>query len=419
MRGFIIFGALATLARGAERSTQQRNMRGFIIFGALATLARGAELPATAGAAVRTNYYIYDSTQSEAPDSNIPTAWTGTCTTGSAQSPIDIVSTSAVVETVDPGAIELTGYDIDLTGTLVNDGRQITFTPTSPAFKPSIYGGALASSTNYVFDHLEFKFGLDSTSGSEHTMDGTKSPMEIQLVHYEAKYADGATAGVVSTAGTVVVLSFLVDATATTANTALASVITAIGTPANFKPAAPGTAGTDVGAAAQDTAVTLNLKSLIGDLDEIVEYYYYAGSQTVQPCTENVKWIIPTNKITMTETNRAKFSDLFAEDAAAKKVAPNNRPVQTNTISVMMREDTSTKKSNVYKEAATILGSTLLGIGTFGTVLNILNNDATSKALKSNPILDLIEDFDEKFLGGDEQQPAQQQFQPQQFQQRY
>merc|ERR1712083_216576 len=114
------------------------------------------------------------------------------------------------------------------------------------------------------------------------------------------------------------------------------------------------------------------------------------------------------------------FSAVVAhDDDDTKLVAPNNRPVQTNSNSVMMREDTSTKKSEVYKEAATILGSTLLGIGTFGTVLNLLNNDATSKALKSNPILDLIEDFDEKFLGGDEQQPAQQQFQPQQFQQRY
>merc|ERR1712083_632906 len=150
----------------------------------------------------------------------------------------------------------LTGYDTDLTGTLVNDGRQITYTPTS-AFKPSIYGGCLASSTNYVFDHLEFHFGKDKDDGSEHTMDGTKYPMEIQLVHYEAKYADATTAGGTNTAGTAVVLSFLVDATATTANTALAEIGAAATAP-------------EVGASAQESGIDLTLKDLIGDLDEIV-----------------------------------------------------------------------------------------------------------------------------------------------------
>lgn len=393
-------------------------MRGFIILGALTTLARAAEMPATAGAKARTKYYMYESAQKDAPDANLPTAWTAThCTSGTKQSPIDIVSKSATVEKVDPGAINMTGYDIDLTGSLVNDGRQITYTPTSPAFKPSIYGGALPAGKNYVFDHLEFKFGKDKTSGSEHTMDAKKYPMEIQLVHYEAKLTTTTVAST-ATAG-IVVLSFFVEATATTANTALAAIVTEIAK-STFIPV-KATGSTVAGVSHEVKSVKLNLKKLIGNLDQIKEYYYYAGSQTVQPCTENVKWIIPTNKIMITEANRAKFSAVNAKHGSTTlKLAPNNRPVQTkHTLSVMMRKDTSLKKSNRYKEAATILGSTLLGIGTFGTVLNILNNDATSKALKSNPILDLIEDFDEKFLGGGEQQPAQQQFQPQQFQQRY
>jgi len=402
-----------------EERSKQTNMRGFIILGALTTLARAAELPATAGKAARTNYYVYETAQDDAPDKNTPDKWTAThCTSGTKQSPIDIVSKSATVEKVDPGAINMTGYDIDLTGNLVNDGRQITYTPTAPAFKPSIFGGALPASKNYVFDHLEFKFGKTATDGSEHTMDAKKYPMEIQLVHYEASLATTTVAST-ATAG-IVVLSFLVEATATTANTALAAIVTEI-EKTTFVPVKA--VSTSVAGVSHEVAsVKLNLKKLIGNLDQIKEYYYYAGSQTVQPCTENVKWIIPTSKIMITEANRAKFSKVLAKNGGGKFIAPNNRPVQTKTISgisVMMRKDTSLKKSNRYKEAATILGSTLLGIGTFGTVLNILNNDATSKALKSNPILDLIEDFDEKFLGGGEQQPAQQQFQPQQFQQRY
>merc|ERR1719232_1722476 len=79
---------------------------------------------------------------------------------------------------------------------------------------------------------------------------------------------------------------------------------------------------------------------------------------------------------------------------ASSFVVPNFRAVTGHSIDVMYRKD-ETKKSETYEEAATILGSTLLGIGTVG---NLLQQDATAKALKSNPILDLIEDFDKKFL---------------------
>jgi len=117
-------------------------------------------------------------------------------------------------------------------------------------------------------------------------------------------------------------------------------------------------------------------------------------------------------------TQLAHFPLLLDVNGATSKVAPNFRAVTGHSIDVMYRKD-ETKKSETYEEAATILGSTLLGIGTFGTVLNLLQQDATAKALKSNPILDLIEDFDKKFLNGEEEQQSHQQFQQQQFQQRY
>ena len=136
---------------------------------------------------------------------------------------------------------------------------------------------------------------------------------------------------------------------------------------------------------------------------------------TVPTCNENVKWVVSPKKLKISEAQLVLFRALKDEDA--QDVADNFRPVQAiNTRVVSHRKKPVVKKSTQVGQAATILGSTLLGIGTFGTVYNLLQNDATAKALKSNPILDLIEDFDQKFLRGNEQ-PAQQQFQGQQFQQ--
>merc|ERR1712117_575281 len=345
--------------------------------GALSALSRGAELPITKEGDARNVGYRYHTSQGQTIDATtdeLPTAWPSTCLATSNQSPIDIVTSSAKEESTNPGEIMLIGHDVVMTGMVLNDGRQIYFTPETNDDltknqwgKPVLYGGPLSSSKSYVFDHLEFKFGTDDAKGSEHTLDGKQYPMEIQLVFWDqSTHKDAATAG--------------------------------------------GHADAD--------SKKLKLKDLLGDTDTVKDYYYYAGSQTSSECTKNVKWIIATDMLKISTTQLDYFQALNDANGASSTVAPNFRAIKTNSIDVMHRKD-ETKKSEIFEEAATILGSTLLGIGTFGTVLNILQNDATAKALESNPILELIEDFDKKFLNGEEEQQSHQQFQPQQFQQRY
>merc|ERR1712117_496796 len=208
--------------------------------------------------------------------------------------------------------------------------------------------------------------------------------------------------------------------TDTTDNTALADIITAVEDEATFVPynADDGDV-TKAGKSFADTdSKKLKLKDLMGDMDSVKDYYYYAGSQTSSDCTQNVKWIIASDMLKISTTQLDLFQDLLDKNGDSTTVAPNFRAVTGHSIDVMHRKD-ETKKSEIFEEAATILGSTLLGIGTFGTVLNILQHDATAKALKSNPIVELIEDFDKKFLNGEEVQQSHQQFQQQQFQQRY
>jgi len=402
-----------------QESKQKRShttMRGFIILGALSAVTRGAELPVTDDDNLRGGKYKYVSTQSD-PVTNHGdvTAWTGTCSNGNKQSPINIVTSSAKEESTDPGEIMLAGHDNTMTGKVLNDGRQIYFKPNAGPY-PTIYGGPLTSTKTYIFDHLEFKFGTDATKGSEHKLDGKQYPMEIQLVFWDhSTHATATVAGGHANADSVVVLSYFVE-TDTTANTALASIIEAVDDPNALVP-------DNTGKTAYITPPDerkLKLKDLLGDIDTVKDYYYYAGSQTSSNCEKNVKWIIATDMLKISTTQLDEFQLLkdTGTAAATSKVAPNFRAVTGHSIDVMHRKD-ETKKSERFGEAATILGSTLLGIGTFGTVLNILQHDATAKALKSNPILELIEDFDKKFLNGEEEQQSHQQFQQQQFQQRY
>jgi len=400
-------------------------MRSFIILGALSALSRGAELPATVGGAARDDYYKYVTTASGTGQTDTITAfpddaagsWTsGSCAATSNQSPIDIVTSSAKEESTNPGEIMLIGFEVKMTGSVINDGRQIYFTPDSSLTwsKPILYGGALSSSKSYVFDHLEFKFGTDDAKGSEHTLDGKQYPMEIQLVFWDqSTHATASDAGGHSNTDSVVVLSYFVE-TDTTANTALTSIMSAVENEATLVPTDASTNGFSTAT----TGIELILKDLLGDIDTVKDYYYYAGSQTSSKCTQNVKWIIATDMLKISTTQLDDFQLLNDANGASTTVAPNFRAIKTNSIDVMHRKD-ETKKSEIFEEAATILGSTLLGIGTFGTVLNILQHDATAKALKSNPIVELIEDFDKKFLNGEEEQQSHQQFQQQQFQQRY
>jgi len=393
----------------SKRNISQRIMRGFMILGALSALTQGAELPVTATGVVKDVTYLYYTGQMPTSDA-LPSAWTGTCSSGTKQSPIDVTTADLVVESTDPGEITLTGHDIQLTGSVKTDGRQIYFVPTAPAsgFRPILSGGALSSSKVYVFDHFEFKFGQTSATGSEHTIDTKQYPMEIQFVYFDATtHADAATAGAHANADSVVVVSYLVE-TDTTDNTALTDVLTAI-TAALI----PGTGNI----AAEVTSKTVTLKTLMGDIDSIKDYYYYAGSQSSSNCEENVKWIIATEKLKISTTQLALFPVLLDADGSTTSFVYNNyRPVTGDSITVMHRKD-ETKKSETYEDAANILGASVVGITAFELFRNFLTQPETAKALKSNPILDLIEDFDQKFLNGEEeQQQQQQQFQPQQFQ---
>jgi len=115
------------------------------------------------------------------------------CGSGNSQSPIDIVTADAKTPTTDPGALTTTMFDMDITGALANTGRVLRWFAVWGLGKPTISGGPLGTKV-YGLSHIDFHFGSTNTKGSEHTMDGSQSPMEMQMVFFRSDFADNTAA---------------------------------------------------------------------------------------------------------------------------------------------------------------------------------------------------------------------------------
>ena len=62
---------------------------------------------------------------------------------------------------------------------------------------------------------MSFHFGSVSTQGSEHTIDAAKSPMELQLVHYDNSLLTEAGAKASTNADALAVVTFLFEVSKT------------------------------------------------------------------------------------------------------------------------------------------------------------------------------------------------------------
>ena len=115
-----------------------------------------------------------------------------------AQSPINIVTDNVLTESNDVGSIEGTLFDEDIFGYIANTGRMVQFVLLGFS-RPSIGGGPLLDkkyilefflfelhlSFRYAFSHIDFHFGSENSRGSEHSLDGEYSPLEMEIVFYD------------------------------------------------------------------------------------------------------------------------------------------------------------------------------------------------------------------------------------------
>jgi carbonic anhydrase len=194
-----------------------------------------------------------------------------TCADGTAQSPINIVTESALY-------VDLTNIQFSYGSTamkIFNNGHTI---------EVEVDKGSFITYNEIQYDLLQFHFHTPS----EHTADGEAADMEVHFVHKDPL------------SGTLAVVGILLMADeADNANYAdiFASLPTEKGEP-------------------QPTDVMLDLNTL---LPETTTFVTYQGSLTTPPCSEIVRWLLLTTPLNLSSAQIEAFTAIFPLNA---------RPVQ-------------------------------------------------------------------------------------------
>uniref|UniRef100_A0A8C3CWW3 Alpha-carbonic anhydrase domain-containing protein n=1 Tax=Cairina moschata TaxID=8855 RepID=A0A8C3CWW3_CAIMO len=180
---------------------------------------------------------------------------------GSKQSPVNI-DRRRLQRDSGLGDIVFEGYDQAPPGKwrLVNNGHTGGCSAPTTGSHIAISGGGLPG--RYRALQLHFHWGSPAANGSEHTLDGHQLPMELHIVHINAKYRTlGEAKGHPS--GLAVLGCFF-------------QVV-----PASRH------AGQSV-----DLASTFRLSTLLPRASRLSRYYRYQGSLTTPDCSEAVVWTV-------------------------------------------------------------------------------------------------------------------------------
>ncbi|WP_162459527.1 carbonic anhydrase [Kocuria sediminis] len=190
-----------------------------------------------------------------------------TCSTGTAQSPIDVPSDPVLSSA--PIELDYTSADFRARDT----GHTLELHALSPQ-------SITVDGTEYTFQRMHCH------APSEHTVDGVAYAAEFHFVH-RSDDGDLAVVGVLATAGRH--------------SAAWSSVTDA------------------VSAAADEDAPAVTGLTLASLLPESLDHYVYGGSLTTPPCSEDVRWLLLQSPV---ELGAGQI------DALRSAHADNNRPVQ-------------------------------------------------------------------------------------------
>uniref|UniRef100_A0A673Z8I9 Carbonic anhydrase n=1 Tax=Salmo trutta TaxID=8032 RepID=A0A673Z8I9_SALTR len=200
-------------------------------------------------------------------DTTWPTIASEHCN-GSRQSPINIVSASAVVDAT-LTTFTFTKYGDNYTmKNIKNTGKTVKVKLTSGV---QIAGGALSNAYDSLQFHLHWGNGT-SVPGSEHTVDGTHYPMELHIVNAKSSHNGNTTTAVTDSMG-LAALGFFIEVRGSwnTLTSYLANI----------------TLKDDIA----NITHAISLDELLEGVDR-TKYYRYLGSLTTPNCNETVVWTV-------------------------------------------------------------------------------------------------------------------------------
>jgi len=221
------------------------------------------------------------------------------------QSPIDLKAASQI-QFSDP--LSFTGYhQIPASMTMKNNGHDVTWTFNLPT-TPTVSGGGLPGS--YNFHHIRVHWGSVSTRGSAHTVNGKMFPAEMDMVHYNSRYADFGSAVASGEWDALAVVGFFFKIS-TADNPAFDEIVEIL---QHIRPA--------------DSEFTLRSAITVDShfVDLHSPFYRYNGSLTTPACNQIVVWTVMHIPVGISESQIQAFREL--DDSHHHKMVDNYRPVQ-------------------------------------------------------------------------------------------
>ena len=246
--------------------------------------------------------------------------WSGVCTTGSRQSPVNIV-TGAVKTNSSLTRLEFTNsWTAQISGRFDNLGSTVEFTPASTSAAFTTFLGT------YDLQQFHFHWGAGNDMGSEHTVNDAQSELEVHFVHFMRGTTDSSRGDYAAVIG---VLADVVD-----------------------MPISGVWSQLDVAAIQSNTSSPLNITGLVLNnlLPENRNYYYYEGSLTTPPCSEIVQWFILKERITVPAEFLNKLRMVQQPDG--QPLLMNYRDVQPLNNRVVMEGSQSFNKPPVVMEGS-------------------------------------------------------------------